>query len=234
VPHRALRLAHRGDWRQAPENSIPALLAALEIPGCDGVEFDVRASRDGVPVLSHDETLERVHGRSEGVADLPAASLAALSIPSLEDVLATLPDTAFLDVELKDDPGVAVVVEVLDAGRGRELRNAAVSSFAAATLDAVGRLRPGWHRWLNTAELSPGAIATASTLGCRAIASEWHSIDLPAVARARRAGLDVVAWTVDRPAVVERLESFGVTALCVEGAALDGPDVSSTARRERG
>jgi glycerophosphoryl diester phosphodiesterase len=198
------------------------LVAALEIPGCDGVEFDVRASRDGVPVLSHDESLERVYGRGERVADLPAASLAALGAPSLEDVLSTIPDTAFLDVELKGDPGVAAVVDVLEAGRGRDLRNAAVSSFEPATLDAVGRLRPGWHRWLNAAELSGGAIATASTLGCRAIAAEWHSIDVAAVARARRAGLDVVAWTVDRPATFERLESIGVTAICVEAAALDG------------
>ena len=52
-----LRLAHRGDWRAAPENSLQALVAATRIPGCDGVEFDVRLSRDGVPVLLHDETL---------------------------------------------------------------------------------------------------------------------------------------------------------------------------------
>jgi glycerophosphoryl diester phosphodiesterase len=233
VTRRALRLAHRGDWRRAPENSIPALVAALEIPGCDGVEFDVRASRDGVPVLSHDETLERVHGRGERVADLTAAALGEIGIPSLADVLAAVPDDAFLDVELKDDPGVAAVVAVLEAGRGRELRNAAVSSFDPATLEAVGRLRPAWHRWLNVAKLSVGAIATASTLGCRAIAAEWHSIEVAALARARRAGLDVVAWTVDRPATFERLESFGVTAVCVEAAALDGTDVSSTSRRER-
>jgi len=217
-----LRLAHRGDWRRAPENTIPALLAALEVPACDGVEFDVRASGDGIPVLSHDETLERVHGRSDRVADLSAAELAAYGVPTLADVLSAVPERAFLDVELKDDPGVAGVVAVLEAGRGRELRNAAVSSFAPATLDAVGRLRPRWHRWLNAAELSAGNVATAATLGCRAIAAEWHSIDLAGVARARRSGLEVVAWTVERPATFERLSRIGVTAVCVERAALDG------------
>jgi glycerophosphoryl diester phosphodiesterase len=222
VTNRTLRLAHRGDWRKAPENTIPALLAALEIDACDGLEFDVRASSDGVPVLSHDETLERVHGRPERVADLSAGELAALGVPALADVLAAVPGGAFLDVELKGDPGVAAVVAVLEAGRGRDLRNAAVSSFVPATLDALGRLRPPWHRWLNVVELSAGALATAGTLGCRAIAAEWHSIDVPAVARVRRAGLDVVAWTVDRPARFDRLSSIGVTAVCVEGAALDG------------
>lgn len=219
---RPLRLAHRGDWRRAPENTIAALLAALEVRACDGVEFDVRVSGDGVPVLSHDETLERVHGRSDLVADLSAAELATCGVPTLADVLAALPESAFLDVELKDDPGVAAVVAVLEAGRGRELAKAAVSSFAPATLDALGRLRPRWHRWLNAVELSPSNVATAATLGCRAIAAEWHSIDLAGVARARRLGLEVVAWTVDRPATFERLSRIGVTAVCVEGTALDG------------
>jgi glycerophosphoryl diester phosphodiesterase len=222
VTGHTLRLAHRGDWRAAPENTIPALLAALQLPACDGVEFDVRASRDGVPVLSHDETLERVYGRNDRVAELSAAELSALGVPTLAEVLAALPERAFLDVELKADPGAAAVVAVLEAGRGAELRNAAVSSFEPGTVDALGRLRPHWHRWLNVVELSAGAVATASTLGCRAIASEWHSIDLPAVARARRAGLDVVGWTVERRATFERLSSIGVTAVCVEGAALDG------------
>src|SRR6266540_2630058 len=47
-----LRLAHRGDWRRAPENTIPALLAGLKVPGCDGLEFDVRLSAVGVPSLA--------------------------------------------------------------------------------------------------------------------------------------------------------------------------------------
>jgi glycerophosphoryl diester phosphodiesterase len=222
VTDRTLRLAHRGDWRKAPENTVGAMLAALEIPACDGLEFDVRASSDGVPVLSHDETLERVHGRSDRVSDLSVAELAAVGVPSLADLLAAVPERAFLDVELKGDPGVAAVVAVLEAARGPELRNAAVSSFEAATIDALGKLRPGWHRWLNVVEPSVGALATAATLGCRAIAVEWHSLDIASVARARRAGLDVVAWTVDRPPVFERLSSIGVTAACVEGAALDG------------
>ena len=219
---RTLRLAHRGDWRNAPENSIPAMVAALDVPGCDGVEFDVRAAGDGTPVLSHDDTLARVHGRPERVADLSGDELAAAGVPTLAEVLAAVPAGAFLDIELKGDPGVERVVAVLEAGRGTELRNAAVSSFTPETIEAVGRLRPRWHRWLNVIDLSPGTLATAATLGCRAIAAEWHAIDLPAVARARRMGLDVVAWTVTRRAVFERLRSLGVTAVCVEAEALDG------------
>jgi hypothetical protein len=74
----ALRLAHRGDWRRAPENTIGAFLAALEVPGCDGLELDVRAAAGGVPVVIHDDSLARVQGVALRVADLTADELSAL------------------------------------------------------------------------------------------------------------------------------------------------------------
>ena len=130
---RALRLAHRGDWRGAPENTLPALLAALDVRGCDGLEFDVRGSSDGVPILQHDETLARVHGRPERPQDLTAAELRASGVSVLADVLAALPPAAYLDIEVKDGPA-ASFVDVVEGGRGHELRHAVVSSFAPAVL----------------------------------------------------------------------------------------------------
>ena len=218
---RTLRLAHRGDWRRAPENTIPALLAAMDIPGCDGLEFDVQRSADGVPILFHDETLDRVLGRPERPGDLSARDLEDLGVPALADVLAALPRNAFLDVELKGDPGPAVV-EVLAAGRGPDLRHAVVSSFDPATLERIAGRAPRWPRWLNAYELSPSTIATALELECRAVAVEWHAIDAAAIARARAAELDVVAWTVRRRDTFRRLARLGVAGVCVEAAALDG------------
>jgi len=216
-----LRLAHRGDWRRAPENTIPALLAALKAEACDGVEFDVRLSSDGVPVLLHDETLARVQGRPERVDELRAREMEDLGVPSLADVLAAIPHRAFLDVELKDRHGRAVV-EVLAAGRGPGLVNAVVSSFDADTLERIAGLVPMWPRWLNATDLEPATIAIADELECRAISVEWHAIDVDSLARARAAGLDVAAWTVRRRATAARLARLGVIATCVEGGALDG------------
>jgi glycerophosphoryl diester phosphodiesterase len=216
-----LRLAHRGDWRRAPENTIPALLAGLKVPGCDGLEFDVRLSADGVPVLLHDETLDRVQGRPESVAELKARALEELGVPSLADVLAALPHRAFLDVELKARHDRAVV-EVLAAGRGPGLVNAVVSSFLPDTLERIAGLVPLWPRWLNARDLEPTTIATATELECRAISVEWHAIDAKSLARARAADLQVAAWTVRRRATAARLARLGVIATCLEAAALDG------------
>ncbi len=216
-----LRLAHRGDWRRTPENTIPALLAALEIPACGGLEFDVRLSSDGVPVLLHDETLQRVQGVPKPVNEVKARALEELGVPTLAAVLAAIPHRAFLDVELKDRHDRAVVV-VLAAGRGPGLVNAVVSSFQTATLERVAGLVPYWPRWLNARDLEPETIKTAVELECRAISVEWHAVDAASMARARAADLGVAAWTVRRRASADRLARLGVIATCVEAAALDG------------
>ena len=216
-----LRLAHRGDWRRAPENTLPALLAALEVPACDGLEFDVRLAADGVPVVLHDKTLSRVQGRPEPVGALRARALADLGVPSLADVLAAIPHRAFLDVELKGRHDRAVV-EVLAAGRGPGLVNAVVSSFKPDTLERVAGLVPAWPRWLNARDLEPATIVVATELECRAISVEWHAIEPASLARARAAGLEVAAWTVRRRDTAARLARLGIIAISAEAAALDG------------
>jgi glycerophosphoryl diester phosphodiesterase len=218
---RPIRIAHRGDPRRAPENTLPALLAALEVPGCDGVEFDVQSSADGVPILLHDETLERVQGRPERPGDLTAAQLEVLGVPSLEAVLMAVPHRAFLNVELKGDPG-RVVVELMAAYRGADLHDAVISSFEAPSLERVAGLAPAWPRWLNSWVLEPETVATAVGLGCRAVSVEWHALTTSSLALAAAAGLEVAAWTVRRRPTYERLARLGVVAICVEGAALDG------------
>ncbi|HEY7132566.1 MAG TPA: glycerophosphodiester phosphodiesterase [Candidatus Limnocylindrales bacterium] len=217
----ALRLAHRGDWRRAPENTLAAFLAALDVPGCDGLEFDVRSSRDGVAVCYHDDTLKRVHGVDRQGAHLTADELEELGVPTLERGLATVPRRAFLDVELKGDPGRGAF-EALVAGRGPALERAVVSSFRADTLRRIAGWAPAWPRWLNTHDASPLTIEAAVGLECRGISVEWHALDPAAVRRARDAGLEVAAWTVRRRPTFRRLARLGVTAICVEAAALDG------------
>ena len=218
---RPLRLAHRGDWRRAPENTIPAMLAALAAPACDGLEFDVRASADGVPVLNHDLTLDRLHGRPERVDALTADALGDLGIPTLADVLAAVGPKPFLDVEMKGDPGRAAV-EVLAAGRGPGLERAVVSSFDREPLRMVARLAPAWRRWLNSRTLDAAVAADALELGCVGVAVQWRALDRGTVALAHAAGLEVASYTVRRRPTFERLAGLGVIAVCVEAAALDG------------
>ncbi len=216
-----LRLAHRGDWRHASENTLAALDAALAIPGCDGVEFDVRLSADGVPVLYHDETLQRLHGRPDRVDAISARELEEIGIPSLADALHAVPHRATVNVDLKGLHD-RTVVEILASGRGPGLVNAVLSSFEPVTLERIGGLAPGWPRWLNAWDMSASTIRRAVELGCQAISVDFHAIEHGSLAAARAAGLDVAAWTVRRRTTYGRLQRLGVIAACVEAAALDG------------
>jgi glycerophosphoryl diester phosphodiesterase len=223
----ALRLAHRGDWRAAPENSLAAMQAALAIPGCDGLEFDVRSSFDNVAVLLHDESLARVQRVPLSCSTLTAAQLADHGVPTLGEVLAAIGCDPFLDVELKEPVQGAIDALELERGRleddGRAVvRNAAMSSFNAPILAWLRVQRPDWPRWLNAYDLAPETIALASSLGCEAISAEWRGIDEAGMARAGEAGLKVATWTVREPDDYRRLEGFGVMGICVEAAALDG------------
>lgn len=217
-----LKLAHRGDWRRAPENSLEALVAAMAVPGCDGVELDVRLSRDGVPVLLHDLSLARVQGLPVDVDRLTAVELAAHGIPELETVLRALPADAFLDVELKGEGHGEATVAVLRAARGDEPHRAVLSSFDASTLATMTDRLPGWAHWLNTEDMAPGTLSLAIGLGCRAVSVQWGAITHASVDAAHAVGLEVAAWTVLRRTTFERLRRLGLVAVCVDGEALDG------------
>jgi len=121
---RPLIIAHRGASTFAPENTLAAFQMAIDA-GAEGVEFDVRLAKDGVPVVFHDEDLRRTGLRSERVADFTSDELANVDIgswfnakypafssqrfakqtvPALADVLDLLKDFGgLIYVELKCD-----------------------------------------------------------------------------------------------------------------------------------
>jgi glycerophosphoryl diester phosphodiesterase len=220
APGRLLVLSHRGHAHGLPENTVEALLAGLAVPGCDGLEFDVRAARDGTPVLAHDETLLRVFDDPRRVGDLSTAELAAVGVPTLREVMDALPGRAFLDVELKEDVGAAAV-PVLRVARGPDLANAVLSSFHEDAIATVRSVAPSWPVWLNALALDDDSIARAVELGCSGVSADHETITAETVAAARRAGLVVAAWTGRTRETLARLAALDVFAACVEEAALD-------------
>jgi len=107
---RPLILAHRGFHREAPENTLIAFEAALDL-GVDGFETDVRMSRDGEPVLFHDRTT--MEGRPVNHLSRNELSRAmGYPVPTLREALERFEDV-FWDLELKDSAAAEITVRTL-------------------------------------------------------------------------------------------------------------------------
>lgn len=140
-------LAHRGVHdRRVTENTLLAFQRALAA-GVDGVEFDLRISRDNVPILIHDESLDRIAGDSRRVRDLTKNELGNLilrghgAIPSLNEVTAALPEPFLLDMEIKDREVIEPLIKKLKTSASLRKRTI-VSSFVLDDLICVKRELP--------------------------------------------------------------------------------------------
>ncbi len=111
-------IAHRGARSIAPENTIEAFEKAIVL-GADGIECDVHMSLDGVPVVIHDETLDRTTAGHGLVADFTAEQLRALGVPTLEETLECLPERAVINVELKVVNDLNIVRDILKPHKNR-------------------------------------------------------------------------------------------------------------------
>ncbi len=158
--------AHRGASAQAPENTLAAFGLALEL-GADGIELDVHLSRDEVPVVIHDETLERTTDGRGKVADRTWADLRALDagrwfapsfagepVPSLQQALDLVGMRARINVEIKSAAAGQAVLTLLERYPRCQVL---VSSFDHRVLARMRRAAP--HLPLGFLLDSPGGVA---------------------------------------------------------------------------
>lgn len=125
---RLMVIAHRGDSTDFPENTIAAIEGGFAL-GCELVEVDVRLSRDGVPIVMHDERVDRTTNGKGLVADLTLAELKALDAGSWKD-------SRF------ENERVPTLAEALQAanGKGKLLLDVAVGGMGAAVAEVVRSL----------------------------------------------------------------------------------------------
>jgi glycerophosphoryl diester phosphodiesterase len=234
-------IAHRGGGHLAPENTLAAMAAGTG-RGFRMVEFDVKLSADGVPLLMHDATLERTTNGAGPVAARSMQELAALDagawfgerhagepIPTLESVARWLiGHDVIANIEIK--PGVEH-----DAETGRVVAQAAallwrsapipplLSSFSAVALGAARTAAPLLPRAWLLRRLQTDCHEVAAQLGCIAIGVAHASLTAHAVRTAHEKGLAVFAFTVNDAATAARLRRWGVDALITDALDVLGP-----------
>lgn len=215
--------AHRGASALAPENTLAAFRVAEEA-GADGLELDVQMSRDGVPVVLHDDTVDRTTDGQGAVAALSLAELRQLDagtwfdaafaeerIPTLEEALAWGAGRLRFNLEIKDSAAGLAVLEL--AGR-YEQAAIIVSSFDHTLLAMLHRKAPSLplaFLW----EQPDWAAAVEEAAVCKA--ESFHPffdvLTAEMVAACHRHGMAVYPWTVDDPAALEQCRRLAVDGI---------------------
>jgi glycerophosphoryl diester phosphodiesterase len=244
-------VAHRGGSALAPENTLVAFDGAAAL-GADAIETDVRRTRDGVVVVYHDETTERLTGAPGTIEERTLAEVRALDaahgftpdggrsfplrgrgvgVPTFAEALARFPAMRF-NVDAKaDDPGLAEALARVVADAGAEAR-VCLGSFFDAQAERLGALAPRCCRFLPQEAATCHVRAAMSGDAGERCPTGYALADLP-----HRMG-DV---TVITPAVVAHFHRLGIPvhvwtvddeadmrallALGVDGIVTDRPDV---------
>jgi len=215
--------AHRGFSAQAPENTLAAFSLA-EAAGADGIELDVHLSREKVPMVIHDETVDRTTDGRGVVADLTVRQLqsldagswfsgqfAAEAIPTLEEVFQWAGDRLRLNLEIKSAAAGKAVLDLLDVYAQVDVL---VSSFDHDLLSELHRCSPALPlAFLCDSHFWRRPLKRAIACEARAFHPSVRLVSRPLINAARHAGLAVHAWTVDDPGTARNLLRRGCSGL---------------------
>ena len=202
--------------------------------GADGIEFDVRLTRDSVPVIIHDSTLRRTTGLSHRIADLTLSELENLNVgvPTLEELLTLFESNDLvLNLEMKSDSAsehTALAEACCRLINEHSLKERViVSCFDLAAIKLVKSI----DSEIKTAALFEPSLSNLSMLSNERMINQAIAVGASALAlhhrlarkelidKAKLLGWSVAVWTVDDPAWIERARSIGVDALITNNPA---------------
>lgn len=233
--NRPLVIAHRGGAKEFTENTIASFHRAIRV-GADGIETDLRLTRDGVVVLYHDDRFGRVEGlapaqRTRQVSDLTYSELSAQTliptgedtggqrVPTLDDLLTDM-RTGMLNIEMKrvekfDDLLKKTILALKNyRGLDRIVLEPPDLKTAEKLRDEIGprlklHINPGYD----------GSVPFETSLE-RVLKFKPHSISVSykklsweVVNHAHQAGVEVWVWTVDDPGIAQAMWLLGADAI---------------------
>ena len=215
--------AHRGASGHAPENTAIAFEKAMAM-GADGIECDLRESRDGELVIFHDPTVKRLAGQNGRVVDLTLSELKRLDIGSwfapsfagqavltAAELIAKVPPPFLLNLEIKAASPQKVVDLIQKKGIADRV---IISSFDHILLKKVRSLHPALSiGYLVGREPWKKIVQEARRLGAVSINLASKRVTLDLVQQAHQEGFKVYVYTVNHPAQMASFIAMGVDGL---------------------
>lgn len=220
-----LIFGHRGAAGYVTENTLESFRHAIEM-NVDGIEFDVRVTQDNVPVVIHDETIDRTTGRSGRVLDFRHDELNELllqdktQIPTLKQAFETIFDLAAdkqINVELKEFAAVEPTCRLLARDPWKQVVSAGqilITSFDHEAIQFVRQMNSDVPVGL----LTKGAPLErfwqiAEDVGAQSANIDLGSADREFVETAKRRSMRTMVYTVNSANDAMRMQQLGVDAI---------------------
>jgi glycerophosphoryl diester phosphodiesterase len=235
-------IGHRGAKQIAPENTIASMRAAKAV-GATCVEVDVMLTKDGVPVIHHDNSVDRCTNGKGHVSEQTWQEIQLLDagsyfcpdfegerIPTLTELVEECTSLGLgLNIEIKhsnDDATVPASAEELQ--RERDLAKVTcqtllaldanpervfLSSFSIAALEVAQQMLPHFKRSYLVEDIPAGWEETVRRLGCVSFNFNWKKASREQVEACARTGVPLYAYTVNDPEVAEQLISWGLSGV---------------------
>lgn len=209
-----LKIGHRGAKGHIAENTIASFEKAIEL-GVDMIELDVHLSKDCIPVVIHDTTVDRTTNAKGKVVDFTANEIQKISIPTLEDVLVLVENQCGINIEIKVFEATKPVLEALKKANF-PLEKIIVSSFdwevlqlchAEATTFALGVL---------TETSVDDALTFAKTINAYSINPYYKLLNSQNVQEIHQNGFKIYPWTVNKPEDITFVKSLKVDGIITD------------------
>jgi len=214
-------IAHRGASRKEPENTLRAFRRAIELGG-KWIECDVRVTRDRVPVVIHDATVNRTTNGKGHVSRMTNNELRVLEagkgerVPTLKETLQFAQKNGIqLVLEIKDPSALEPTLDLVQAYSHTPLQ-LIISSFSPSVLRRAKTLAPHLPTAVITTGILVGKnswVSLARQASASVVCVHARMVSKPRLDAAHRAGLKVFAWTVNSLKYVQRLEQFGIDGI---------------------
>ncbi|PWW34413.1 MULTISPECIES: glycerophosphodiester phosphodiesterase [Paenibacillus] len=215
--------AHTGCMSH-PDHSFESLEAALRL-GVDIYEDDIRSTRDGVPVLAHDDDIALADGSCGSLSEMTLKELntARLApVPTLQDVLEQIRSAGkMMNLDIKTDSALEPVSALIERMGMTEMVFLSGCEFETAV--QAGRYAPSIRRLLNVNMQSYGSLsydeavfqacANAREAGCFGINVPYQVVQPDLMEAVRRNGLAIYVWTVTESDDMRRLAQLGVDSI---------------------
>lgn len=239
-----LNIAHRGFSGVYPENTMLAFEKAMEA-GCDGIELDVQLTKDGVPVIMHDEKVDRTTDGTGYLKDYTFAKIRKLNakyryeksdifceVPSLREYFELVKDkNIFTNVELKNSVILYENLEekVLDLIDEYDLRDRIlISSFNHLSVVKMKKMAPDMKYGFLEESIVLDAAKYAKRYEIDYLHPSWQSVTEEYCRQARKEGVEINTWTVNDLALLKKMQT-----LQIHGVITNFPDRVKALQKER-